>query len=576
MKEIIQNNISLMRSRIVKIIRPEKPGVVPGYRPVWLFTSILLLIFILVPLSTVVIKVFEIGSFKEFISVISNPLVVSGYKVTILCSLAAAAANAVFGLILAWTLVRYDFPFKNIIDGLIELPFALPTSVAGIALTYLYSDKGFFGQFAAKFGIKIAYTKAGIIIAMIFVGIPFVVRSVQPVLKNLDKDFEEASVTLGADRKTTFLKVIFPEIFPSLIAGFSLAFARDLGEYGSVVFIAGNIPKKTQIVPLIIVSKLEQLNYSDASAIAFVLLLLSFTVAIISNALQLHFQKYVKSDNVSGIAKTIIPLKFKVSHIREIGLVTIDYLFIIIMLIVPLLTVVINSLKDGVRAYFKYISNPYTMSAFRLTVFASFISVIVVTVFGILAAFLLTKYNFRGKQVFASLIDIPLSISPVIAGLAYILTFGSIGFLGPFLEAHGIKIAFAVPGIVLVTIFVTFPYVFRELFPVMNAYGNDEEEAASLFGAGFFSILHSITLPNFRWALWYGVTLAFARALGEFGAVSVISGHLRGKTNTLPLQVEVLFNDFDTTASFAAASLLVITAVIILIIKSFFLKKGGQ
>ncbi|MEE3393468.1 MAG: sulfate ABC transporter permease subunit [Lachnospiraceae bacterium] len=258
------------------------------------------------------------------------------------------------------------------------------------------------------------------------------------------------------------------------------------------------------------------------------------------------------------------------------GLVTIDYLFIIIMLIVPLLTVVINSLKDGVRAYFKYISNPYTMSAFRLTVFASFISVIVVTVFGILAAFLLTKYNFRGKQVFASLIDIPLSISPVIAGLAYILTFGSIGFLGPFLEAHGIKIAFAVPGIVLVTIFVTFPYVFRELFPVMNAYGNDEEEAASLFGAGFFSILHSITLPNFRWALWYGVTLAFARALGEFGAVSVISGHLRGKTNTLPLQVEVLFNDFDTTASFAAASLLVITAVIILIIKSFFLKKGGQ
>ena len=189
---------------------------------------------------------------------------------------------------------------------------------------------------------------------------------------------------------------------------------------------------------------------------------------------------------------------------------------------------------------------------------------VVNTIFGIFASYLLSKFYFRGRELLASLIDIPLSISPVIAGLVFILTFGNIGWMGDFLKSHDIKIVFAVPGVILATIFVTFPFVFREIFPVMNAQGKEEEEAASLMGAGGFTIFLRITFPHMKWALLYGVILCAARAMGEFGAVSVISGHLRGKTNTLPLHVEILYNEFNTTAAFAVSSILVLLALLIL------------
>ena len=192
-------------------------------------------------------------------------------------------------------LVRYDFPGKRILDGMIELPFALPTAVAGISLTFLYSDQGWIGSLFGKVGIKIAYTRIGITIAMIFVGIPFVVRAVQPVLEKLDRQYEEAAMMLGAGGAYTFFRVILPELLPSLLAGFGLAFARGIGEYGSVVFIAGNIPYKTQIAPLLIMSKLEQYKYSDATAIALVLLLLSFVLMFVINSLQIYMQRFTKA-----------------------------------------------------------------------------------------------------------------------------------------------------------------------------------------------------------------------------------------------------------------------------------------
>ena len=200
--------------------------------------------------------------------------------------------NAVFGLVLAWVLVRYDFPGRRVMDGLIELPFALPTAVAGISLTYLYSDQGWIGMVLDKAGIKVAYTRIGITIAMIFVGIPFVVRAVQPVLEKLDIQYEEAAMMLGAGRVYTFFRVILPELFPALLAGFGLAFARGIGEYGSVVFIAGNIPYKTQIAPLLIMIKLEQYKYADATAIALVLLLISFLLMFLINSVQIYMQKF--------------------------------------------------------------------------------------------------------------------------------------------------------------------------------------------------------------------------------------------------------------------------------------------
>ena len=208
------------------------------------------------------------------------------------------------------------------------------------------------------------------------------------------------------------------------------------------------------------------------------------------------------------------------------------------------------------------------MKALQLTLLATVITVLVNTIFGLFASFLLSKFYFRGRQVLAALIDIPFSISPVIAGLVFILTFGNMGWMGDFLDKYNIKIVFAVPGVVLVTVFVTFPFVFRELFPVLNAQGKDEEEAAALMGAGGFTIFRRITLPHIKWALLYGIILCSARAMGEFGAVSVISGHLRGKTNTLPLHVEILYNEFNTTAAFAVSSVLVLLAVLILVVKS--------
>ncbi|MCI7061395.1 MAG: sulfate ABC transporter permease subunit CysW [Lachnospiraceae bacterium] len=250
--------------------------------------------------------------------------------------------------------------------------------------------------------------------------------------------------------------------------------------------------------------------------------------------------------------------------------------FLIVMMVLPLMLVISGALKEGWNAYQHAIFDEYTVKALKLTIIATVTAVVVNTIFGIFAAILISKYSFRGRQVLATLIDIPFSISPVIAGLVFSLTFGNLGWMGGFLQSHNIKIVFAVPGVLLATIFVTFPFVFRELLPVLQAQGKDEEEAAALMGAGKWRIFSKITFPHMKWALLYGVVLCTARAMGEFGAVSVISGHLRGVTNTLPLHVEILYNEFNTTAAFAVSSLLVLMAVIILILRSVIVAAGER
>lgn len=285
------------------------------------------------------------------------------------------------------------------------------------------------------------------------------------------------------------------------------------------------------------------------------------------------YQQDIVGDDIHSIRKVIEPHRDDADHVIKYILIGIAAVFLLVMLIMPLAVVLINALRDGWQAYKEAVMDEYTVRALRLTLFATVCAVAVNTIFGVFASYLLSKFYFRGRQVLASLIDIPFSISPVIAGLIFILTFGNIGWMGDFLKAHDIKIVFAVPGVILATIFVTFPFVFRELFPVMNAQGKDEEEAAALMGAGGLMIFRRITFPHIKWALVYGVVLCMARAMGEFGAVSVISGHLRGKTNTLPLHVEILYNEFNTTAAFAVSSILVIMAVVILIIRSFIERK---
>lgn len=243
-------------------------------------------------------------------------------------------------------------------------------------------------------------------------------------------------------------------------------------------------------------------------------------------------------------------------------------LFLFIMLIMPLLTVVVYSLREGIMTFVDSIKDEYAIKALKLTLSTTVISVLINTIFGLFAAWAISKFKFRGKQTLMTLIDIPFSISPIIVGLMFILIFGRIGWAYPFLDAHNIKIVFAVPGIVIATIFVTLPFISRELIPIMQAQGTDEEEAAALMGANGFYIFRKVTFPHIKWGLLYGIILCTARSMGEFGAVSVVSGHLRGKTNTLPLHIEILFNEFKLTSAFAVSSILVIIAIIILILRN--------
>ncbi|PGV65068.1 sulfate ABC transporter permease subunit CysT [Bacillus cereus] len=264
----------------------RKKRVLPGFGLSLGFTMLYMSLFVLIPLSIVFIQTSQLG-WKKFAGVITSERVLHSYQVSLTTSLVAAIVNAIFGLLIAWVLVRYTFPGKRLLDGLIDLPFALPTAVAGITLTTLYAENGWVGKIFSVFHIKVAFTQLGIIIALTFIGLPFVVRMVQPVLQqSIDKEVEEAASSLGASRFQIFVKIILPEIFPALLAGFSLAFARALGEYGSVVFIAGNMPMKTEIAPLMIMTKLEQYDYAGATAVAAVMLIISLLFLLLINMIQ--------------------------------------------------------------------------------------------------------------------------------------------------------------------------------------------------------------------------------------------------------------------------------------------------
>jgi len=259
--------------------------VLPGFNLTLGYTLGYLSLLILIPLSAVFLKTFEMD-WDRFVAVVTAPQVVATYKLSFGASLIAAAINAVFGLMLAWALVRYSFPGKKIVDALVDLPFALPTAVAGIALTALYAKNGWLGQYLEPLGIKVAFTPLGVLVALVFIGLPFVVRTVQPILEDLDTELEEAAASLGAQRWQTFRYVVFPILLPALMTGFALAFARAVGEYGSVIFIAGNLPFVSEITPLMIITKLEQYDYQGATAIASVMLVFSFILLLIINGLQ--------------------------------------------------------------------------------------------------------------------------------------------------------------------------------------------------------------------------------------------------------------------------------------------------
>jgi sulfate transport system permease protein len=268
----------------------KRHTVLPGFDLALGLTVFYLCLIVLIPLSATFLRTTEL-TWPAFIDVVTSPRVVASYKLTFGSSMLAAIVNAVFGLLVAWVLVRYDFFGRRIIDALVDLPFALPTAVAGITLTGLYAGNGWIGKHLEPLGIKVAFAPAGVFVAMTFIGLPFVVRTVQPVLEDLSRELEEASATLGASRLQTFTKVILPIVSPALLTGFALAFARALGEYGSIIFIAGNMPMVSEITPLLIITKLEQYDYAGATAIAVVMLVMSFVLLLAINALQAWTRK---------------------------------------------------------------------------------------------------------------------------------------------------------------------------------------------------------------------------------------------------------------------------------------------
>jgi sulfate/thiosulfate transport system permease protein len=273
----------------------KRPSILPGFWPAYSYTIFYLSLIVLIPLSAVLLKSFT-TSWETFRRTISTPQVVSAFEVSFGASFVAGLISVAAGFLVAWVLVRYRFPGQALADALVDLPFALPTAVAGIALTSLYTENGWIGRWLAPLGIKVAFTPLGIIIALTFIGLPFVVRNVQPVLADADQELEEAAASLGATRWQLFWRVIFPGVRPALLTGFALAFARALGEYGSVIFISGNMPMRTQIMPLLIVAKLEQYDYAGAAAIAVVMLMASFLILLGINLLQRHTRKFMEAD----------------------------------------------------------------------------------------------------------------------------------------------------------------------------------------------------------------------------------------------------------------------------------------
>ena len=268
----------------------RRHSVLPGFDLALGLTLLYLCLIVLIPLSAAFLRTTEL-TWPAFVDTVTSPRVVASYQLTFGASLLAALVNAFFGLLVAWVLVRYDFVGRRVVDALVDLPFALPTAVAGITLTGLYATNGWIGQWLEPLGIKVAFTPVGVFVAMTFIGLPFVVRTVQPILEDLASELEEAAATLGASRWQSFTKVIFPILMPALLTGFALAFARALGEYGSIIFIAGNMPMISEITPLLIITKLEQYDYAGATAIAVVMLVMSFILLLAINALQAWTRK---------------------------------------------------------------------------------------------------------------------------------------------------------------------------------------------------------------------------------------------------------------------------------------------
>jgi sulfate transport system permease protein len=542
----------------------RRPSAVPGFGPAFGVAVTGIGLLVLVPLVALVVRAAG-QSWAEFAAAAFSPRALAAYRLSFGASALAALVNLVVGVLLAWVLVRYRFPGRRLADALIDLPFALPTAVAGVALTAVCAPDGVVGRAAAEFGVKLAFTPAGVFVALLFIGLPFVVRTVQPVLADLEPELEEAAALLGASRWRAVTRVVLPALRPR---------RRRLG---------AGLRARGRRVRLRHLHRRQHADgerdraAADRGAVGGVRLRAAAAIAAVMLAASLAAARG-RAPSCNGGWSARAPVERHVRPRRppraarpRPGRRGADRLRAAVDRAVPRAAAPRGG-RGGLRARPAGlpggVREPDALAAMRLTLLVAAIAVPVNLVLGIAAAWAVAKHEFRGRALLLALLDLPISVSPVVAGLVFVLLFGAQGWLGPWLAERGVKVVFALPGMVLATIFVTLPYVARGLIPIMRRQGVDEEEAAVTLGAGAWTTLLRVSLPNAGLGLLYGVLLTNARAMGEFGAVSVVSGHIRGETNTMPLHVEILHNEYDEVGAFAVAFLLALLAVVTLVLKA--------
>ena len=421
----------------------------PGFGPAMAITLCWVSLIVLVPLASLALRPWELGLAGVWHSV-TEPRVLAALKLSFGAAALAASVNVPFGLLVAWVMVRYRFPGRRLADSLIDMPLALPTAVAGIALTALFSPKGWIGAWLTPLGIKVAYTPLGIMVALVFVGLPFVVRTLEPVLMDLPLDAEEAAATLGATRAQTLRRVVLPALAPALLAGFAAALARGVGEYGSVIFIAGNMPMISEIAPLLIVIRLEQLDYAGAAALGLIMLLVSFAILLLLNLLQKRMG-VTDAMSQSQAVPSVLPAATRERPGTRVVLTGFTIVLLVILLLLPLAVVFTEALSHGLGAVGVALTDPDSLASIQLTLLVAAVSVPLNTVCGLAAAWCIGRFQFRGRSLLLTLIELPLSVSPVISGLVWVLLFGANGWFGPLLDRAGVRIIFAVPGLILAT-----------------------------------------------------------------------------------------------------------------------------
>ncbi len=498
---------------------------------------------VLLPLAALCANAFS-GGWAAFWGAVTEPQAVAALELTLGVAAAVALFNSVAGFAIAWVLVRDDFRGKALVGAVIDLPFALPTIVAGLTLLALYGPD-------SPFHVNLAGTRLGIGAALLFVTLPFCVRSVQPVLAELDAETEEAASSLGAGRRQVLRRVILPSVLPSVLAGAGLAFAPRRRRVRLGRADLGQHPLQDRGRLLLHLQPLPERRPPGGQRRL--------------RRARRHLAPRARGDRV-GPAPLRGP-RHRMTRSRwrlPLRIAVLGYLALLVLL--PVGTVFFRAFQHGLGAAWDAITAPDALHALVLTLLVAAIAVPLNTIFGVGVSLILARHRFPGAWLLDALVDIPLAISPVVIGLALILVYGRGGWLGPWLGDHHVTVIFALPGIVMASAAVSLPYVVREVLPVLQEIGTEQEQAARTLGAGPLTVFRRITLPNIRRGLAYGVTLTTARVLGEFGAVAIVSGAIAGRTQTLTLFISASIDDLDTTSAYVGAVALCLSALIILIL----------